>query len=538
MKHTVRLLCVVVFYFSFFITHANTTGPLSGKTFLQPRSVGTNAARELVGWRHYINKKTDKWLYGAFNVTPAYSHTFRPARIAEYFFGCDTITISGSQVTNRDTNHMLADYFGLSPTFFSTVKIKPKLKNTSIDLDLYLGCTSFYVRILAPINWARSNIELHEIVSNNGNSTAFSALYMDTTSITPPVTSFTEAIRGNITFGDLTEGLDVCKISECARNEFHVADVHVAAGWNFISRETGHAGLNLRFVAPTGNRPTGEYMFEPIVGNGHHWEFGFGFTGHVMVWEYGADRSISLYTDLNITHLFDACQRRCFDISIDCCTDMCKQNVSNVASRYILVKEFDANNYIGKLVPLANKTTLNCNVKTGLQFDFVFMVGYTGPMFNWDFGYNGWIRTKESICITDKLEESTIGLKGLQNVDTGAGNSNATQSNATINGNNTGDATPGLFVNQATLVDATSPIFLKNTDLDRKSAANPRAFTHKLFAYIDYHHVTHTCPWINTFFIGAGGEIEFESAHRRRFTKPNKNSLSQWSLWLKTGVAF
>jgi hypothetical protein len=528
---------IIAFCLSSTLLHSGSLQELRGKSFLQSRSVGTNAARELVGWRQYINNRHNTCTFGAFAITPAYAHTYRPSRIAEYFFGSDTIIVSGSQVLNRDTNHILADYFGLSPVFFSKVELKPKLKNGIFDMSFYASYKSLYLRAHAPLNWASSIIELNELVSNDGSTTPFPALYMDTVPTPIPAHSFSRAIHGNVSFGQLTEGLASAIISPCAQHTFHVADVHVAGGWNFIDRDLSHAGINLRFVAPTGNRPTGKFLFEPIAGNGHHWEVGAGFTGHIVIWEYGTDRSISLYSDLNITHLCAARQKRCFDICVGCCKKKQAKIIDNFASRYILAKQFDlAGNYTGSLVPLANRTTLECRVKTGLQFDFVFMAGYTGPQFAWDIGYNGWLRTKESIKITQAIKENSLGLKGLQNVANNSGLINTTQSQATINGNNAGDNNAGLLANQATLADPQSPVFLRNDDIDRKSAANPRSFTHKIFAHIDYHKINLSWRYLDTCFVGIGGEVEFESAHRRSLSKPNKNSLSQWSLWLKTGI--
>lgn len=109
---------------------------------------------------------------------------------------------------------------------------------------------------------------------------------------------------------------------------------------------------------------------------------------------------------------------------------------------------------------------------------------------------------------------------------------------ATINGNNLGNDVPGLLVSQALFADTTSPIFLTNNDIDRKSAANPRAFTHKFFAHLGYHHTQDWWHRVDQWFTGLGAEIEFESAHRRSLSKPNKNSISQWSFWLKTGISF
>lgn len=526
MNYTSWLLCTALFFNTGIF--ADCFQILRGKSFLQPRSVGTDAARELVGLKQYINRYIpDGRLYGVIDVTPGYEQSFRPNRIAEYFFGCDTITISGSQVATRDTNQILADYFGLSPTFLSNIHLKPKLKNTFVDFDVYLGWECFYLRIHAPVNSAQSHIKIEEFVNNDGSDTPFPPLYMDVGAVTEPVKSFSEAIRGGFTFGDMTEPLNFGKISACSISKTTVADVHIALGWNFINREIGHAGFDFLLVVPTGNRPTGEFLFEPIVGNGHHWEAGLGFTGHLIVWEYGAERSIAIYTIFNMTHLFNARQKRSFDL--------CE---NGFASRYILTKEFDENhNYNGTIIPLINRTTLDCKVKTGFQLDFVVMAGYTGSCFDWDLGYNGWMRTKESICITGGIPANMLGLKGLQNVNTTAGVSNATQSRATINGNNICDPQAGLLINQAFLADIDSPVFITQQEINRKSAANPRTFTHKIFGGIDYHH--DVCwAWWRTYFIGIGASAEFESLNPRLVIKANKNSISQWSMWLKTGLAF
>src|SRR5436190_19165459 len=95
--------------------------PLHGKTFLAPRSESVNAARELVLWHRYINQYCQD-CYGAFSVTPEYKHSFRPNRLAEYFWAVDDLVIAGSQVPNRTPEvDILGDYFGLSPSFESTV---------------------------------------------------------------------------------------------------------------------------------------------------------------------------------------------------------------------------------------------------------------------------------------------------------------------------------------------------------------------------------------------------------------------------------
>ena len=45
-------------------------------------------------------------------------------------------------------------------------------------------------------------------------------------------------------------------------------------GNNIIQNDWSHFGFFGVVVVPTGNRPKAKYIFEPLVGNGRHWEVG------------------------------------------------------------------------------------------------------------------------------------------------------------------------------------------------------------------------------------------------------------------------
>ena len=491
--------------------------PLCGRSFLSPRSQSTNAARDIVGWHRFINQ--DKCgFYGALAATPQYGHSYRPKRIAEYFFGNDEICITGSQVANRDCT-ILADYFGLSPIFESCVEISPQIRTGLIDFAGYWGYNSFYIRAHAPVVWTKWDFELCETVKNAGLTTPFPALYMDSGPVDPPIGSFVEALQGGVTFGQVTEGIQFGRVCG-AQSETKLSDIEVALGWNFINHQDGHAGFNLRVTAPAGTRPDGCFLFEPIVGNGHHWELGAGFTSHMVLWERDGDQFINIYFDLNAMHIFKARQRRSFDF----CENF-------ALSRFILLKEFDENrNYIGNTIPAINRTTLCCDVRADVKFDIVIMVSYLRRKLSVDFGYNAWIRSREKIDLIECLPENRFGLKGIQNVAAPIGLSNATQSTATIVGND--------FADQNLVADPNPPVFVNTENINPKSAATPRQFTNKFFAHISYaaNNYCKKTRWVP--YIGIGGEVEFESNRPRKDTQPNKNSISQWALWIKGGTGF
>jgi hypothetical protein len=515
---------------------------LIGTSFFMPRSVSVDSARELTDWHPYINKANQHSIYGAFYANPTYTQSVRPERIAQALFGTNMLAVSGSQVLTREPDDWLADYFGLAPTFHSLVHIKPLIRNALVDFNFYIGRENWYFRAHMPGVWTQWNLDLDEQVA--GTQTAFPAGYMATDSVNPGAQSFTKAMQGTTKFGQMQTPLRAGKI--CGKQtKVGFAEMQLALGYNFVNQENGHAGLNIRGSIPTGTRPTGEFLFEPVIGNGKHAELGVGFTGHVLIWEKDGEQELSFFADVNLTHQFKSHQCRSFDFcatptcSIDSCCTTCASSNSrigsacccppNFASRYILLKEFDAQgDYTNRLIPAVNVTTRYCSVSVDFQADLAAMFGYTYKGFVFDVGYNGWFRSKEKITLTSDLPKNTYALKGIQNV--AAPDQQATQSYATIHGN--------LLEDQDFVADAFPPVFVQK--LDPNSAQSQKALTHKFFAYLGYGFETTYAREPRTYipFLGIGGDIEIEGMNRDSTFHPYKNTLSQWELWLKGGFSY
>ena len=492
--------------------------PLQGKSRLIPRSESVNAARQLVGIHRYMDLYNECGWYGAAAVTPSYAHTFRSRRIAEYFFGTDCLTVQGSQAGKLQDKALLADYFGLSPHFESNLFVDPKIRNFIIDLNAYIGYQSWYFTIDAPWVDTQCNFELSESVFDEDTNSDFPPLYMDTNAVLAPAQSFRQALAGGITYGQVTEPLRYGTVG-CPRTKKSFSEVELSLGYNVINRPNGHVGFNIRGAIPVGNRPDPRYLFAPMVGNGRHGVLGAGFRGHIDIWEGDCEQIIALWCVMNITHLFKTRHIRSFDIC-----------PGRFGSRYMLAKEFDdTGNYNGNTIPLINRTTLACDVSIPGEFDLVIMAAYTNPTITFDLGYNGWIRSHEKIHLIHTLAQDTLALKGIQNAATVVGLSNATQSTATIHGNE--------FVLQAAVADPHPPIFIEPCALDVRSAANPRMFTHKIFGNLQYSFDS-ICGLSYFPFIGIGGQVEFEGLKPRNQIEPNKNSLSQWGIWVKGGCGF
>jgi len=245
---------------------------LQGRSFFSTRSQSVDAARELVGWHKFINRTdTDGW-YTAFSITPEYSRAYRLQRLAEYFFGDHRIAIGGSQVSNRPEIAFLADYFGLSQTFLSSVLVEPDLQNVITDFDWYAGYGPWFFRIHAPAVWTKSMVKLYENIENRGIDTPYPAGYMDFQALQAPFCSFCRAIQGEVSYGQI-QALKEGKMN-VPRIATGLAEIQMALGYNIVRHELGHFGVMLRASAPTGTRPTSEFLFEPIVGNASHDEHG------------------------------------------------------------------------------------------------------------------------------------------------------------------------------------------------------------------------------------------------------------------------
>jgi len=488
--------------------------------------------------------------YGAFAITLEHTRSFRPEHINKFLFGgdlgncCNTLAIQGSDVTDRSSKAWLADYFGLATDFEGCISFCPRIKNVIVDLNLYLGLAECYegmfFRIHAPITWTKWELNMCECIRNSGTNT-FLAGYMSTDEIARGQLpdSFMEAVSGNVMFGDMKSPMKYGLMTNCKLTKVGIADIHASLGWNFKTDEDYHFGFFIHAAAPTGTRPSATYLFEPIVGNGKHWELGLGITSSWIFYrsnEYD-DRYLGIWLDGTFTHLFKTKQCRSFDFC-------CKSN-----SRYMLLQEMmkaDGNltgeaddytpvkyQYAANLIPAINWSTFNVDVKINFQADVVLKFGYVRENWSMDLGYNLWARTGEKFCrecCDDCCNDSCNCPKmyaekgclpvygrwqgeGYNTIPLGNTTSNATISCCgdvdnseeafyTASGNR-----PVLLLPDTTAATSSiQPLLVSNCNLNL--GKSPSAITHKIFWSLNYAWKERGGQeWIP--FIGIGWEVEF-----------------------------
>jgi hypothetical protein len=555
--------------------------------YIAIRSQGFNAARELVGWQSIINRYDMDCVYGAFSITPEYTKTFKDYRLAQALFcdaltcnacdnSCATFLVQGTKVEDRDPKALMAENFYLPTDFSSEITVQPRIDNFLVDFNFYLGldewCNGLYFRVHTPICHTRWNLHFCENIIDSGALNYDPGYFNGTLEGTSPneyginrgkmLNNFEEFIADNraingvsdITFNSLNHAL----ISKCRRTKTRPAEITAALGWNFVNRENGTLGISVRAAAPTGNRPEACYLFEPIVGNGHHWELGGGINSRWSMWKAQDEcDDLSFYFDANVTHLFKTRQCRTFDLN-------CKP-----LSRYMLAMKFTdkvenllagdepqtepSHQFASEYMPVANLTTFPVDVSAAVQADMVFKFAYTHANFQFDVGYNFWARSCLKItngnCCQSNFSENTWALKGdsfmfgftseqgLLNADSGTALS-ATQNDATIfAGTNQWpdgitdiglwNQNPGIDHPEAAFNDepanlytkisgdvaptavntSLEPVFIKESDFDI-DAARTRGMSHKVFTHFGY-------IWQDRQgwqpFLGMGAEVEFAS---------------------------
>lgn len=562
----------------------STTSTVLGTPYFSIRGQHVNAVRDMVGWEELINRCDMDKFYGAGAVTIEYSQSFNSGKIAGDLFGshlnCSgdcgaSLTISGSRAATRGANDWLADYFGLPTDFVSTVSFRPKIKNVVADISFYIGLDEWveglYFRLGLPIAHTKWNLNPRESVTTQGTlgyvngyfsneEVPFGDLltgalsFFDGSSVPtiPLIASGTNVTFQNLQYGKWA-GCGACAAHEKTR----LASVNLEFGYNFACDEDYYFGLYLRACAPSGNKPRGDYLFEPVVGNGGSWELGGGLDAHAVLWRSEeTDSTFSFYLDANVTHLFKACQRRTFDLC------------GKPNSRYMLAERLTSTltpagslagntaagatagtlssfQFVNEFAPVANLTASTVKVSAAVQGDVAFKFCFNnGNGFSWDVGYEFWARSCEKVkkanCATDPLSTETWALKGDAHVYGFRDNTTsfpvalgATESLATINAGTNGfndsitttnDAAirnPGIdnprfavdnSAGDVELLDAPNalqtrtsiqPVLLSDSIVDYSGT---KGLSNKVFTNISYAWVDHE-DWIP--FLGVGGSAEF-----------------------------
>ncbi len=373
------------------------------------------------------------------------AQTFRPERITQCLFGggvenCyQTLCVSGSQTSGRGNRTIvlkehhrkggschtpytqripfsvdwLADYFWLPTDFVSELRFKPVINTyraTPSFHSAYLinDCTALEGEIFLPIEHTTWNIHLAEKVRSRGvNADAagsFAADPIDRTDLLPNARSFFGGSAPAIP-GITVHHLQHAKIASCPQDKTALNCAYMKLGVYSTPGEWLLYGLGAILSAPAGTVPTGEYLFEPLVGDGHYWRYGLEAYMQFHLFNDIARCGWGLLTfETTFTSCAPSSQKRTFDLC----------NSPN--SRYMLIHK--PHDPTPEYSYLANISTLDVKVHIDILFEISATLTYATPRSNWSFGYRFWARSDDSISIPcpEQFPSNTWALKGDSHV--------------------------------------------------------------------------------------------------------------------------
>ena len=481
----------------------------SKKTFLMSRPQGVNLAMEYTTWHDHVyngkkhictnscdrpcvkasapracaprscNPCGPRKINASFQATGFYQDSTNHEQIGKYFGignGKNSFVVGTEAQVTAGTADILNGFLihdnGGQSNLAGKVSFNPHQQAAGVRFDYFQSfntpiCGLFFKARL-PLVSVERDMQLR--VDDSVNS--------------PAGFSLQDFFKGNVEetnagSGNLQDKLTKAKI-DGRRHKFGVADIDLALGHKFVDTDTKHLFLNVGITIPTGSKVRGEFLFEPVVGNGQHFGIGGGLDAGVLLW-CNENASLRFLAAAEYRYLFERTEHRTVGVK-----DL-------PLGYYYLAGE------LGKpadtpLFPAANVLTQGLKVKPGSQFDSLIALSFKSSGFIVDVGYNLFWKDREDVWL--KHWDDDTFIIPVTGFDTNA------------------------------ILDAADAFkTLNKSDLDVSAAATPSLFTHKIFAGLGYTTKVY-CDYPLSF--GVGGSYEFGTSNA---------DLENYAVWAKIAVS-
>ncbi|MCB9493524.1 MAG: hypothetical protein H6679_04595 [Epsilonproteobacteria bacterium] len=269
---------------------------------------------------------------------------------------------------------------------------------------------------------------------------------------------------------------------DCRRSALGVADIDLMLGYKVVHKENAHVFISAGITAPTGNKVRGEYLFEPIYGNGRHISFNANVEVSGRLW-HNKNGRVDGHLVANYRYLAEKTETR--TLSLKCMP----------FSHYFAIGKLNAPAGT-PLFPAANVLTTDLRVKPGSLFDALASLSFCSGGFVVDAGYNMFWKDKESVWLKHWEDDKYALPKAI----------------------------PGFLTINPLEEDAVE-LMINRDVLDVEAARTPALFTHTLGGSLGY--VFSMCGLHSSVAIGASYEFASSNADLERYT-----------VWGKMGFAF
>ena len=520
------------------LTAGNLTAEVSvSANLFLGRSFSANITREML-MTGPNNQFSNGGINGFFAIDAAYQRAWQQSEtqgIGAYPFWSQTNSMTVGNYSGE--SNIDAYQFGLGPVNTTgSISLNPIIYQNGSDFMFYVRGKQYgwspFAKIKSAITAMVVNPGLTEPVAVTPQPYAPGALQTSSTlAYTPaPSTSMIQAFAGvtgtqkaRDDFRPMQYGL----INGTQSTGAHFSDTEMTVGYNYTCDETDNTvSFGLRVTAPTGVKPDGVYILQPINGRGGNWGVGFYLAGEYQVWHNEPqEHALKLNFMSNGIHLCSAEVIRSYDLT-----------ANGHGSKYLLVADYQNGVYQNSVQNLVNLSTLTSTSSFAFEGDAALGISYSHRGFSVDLGYEAWGRTAEKLTISENVVNNRYAVLGRQPVgydNLGAENPvNACQPLAMINLSNPNVAqaipsTDATVTSQSSIVNATvAANRISGTNaLNTAITAQYAAVTSKIFAKIGYNwRESQCCPYLNLV-----GECEWSNI--------SNNALPQWGIVLMGGIS-
>ena len=335
------------------------------------------------------------------------------------------------------------------------------------------GSTGFWFEGSLPVEHVQNYVKLTETISDDGGGPR-DELGLDNS---PRVGTMTAAFaQKNWFFGRIPNK----KISR-----WGVADIELKIGYNSVSCETYSINSYVGLIFPTGTRVRGRVLWEPIIGNNHHFGLSFGNSFAFEIFSYGR-HAIQMYVDSDTRYLVSNYQVRSFDYNGRPWGRYMESYKSSEQAAAAAASN-DQNSGTSGINLSTRCVRVSPHLSSTINTGFQLTRQCESTCWLLEAGYNFWARQAEHIDFECSNTISSSAFKGVNGMGT-------TTVARTIKNN---------FENSVFTLEQRYAS-KSNCDIDLESASHPAAISNTVFGTLGYRWDSE-CPS----FIAIGGSYEF-----------------------------
>jgi hypothetical protein len=447
---------------------------------------------------------------GALDVVAYGGQSTKGRELAQYFMpNCKPVLTVNSLVqsppdaTTVPFADLMAQNFNVftaNGEFESTVSFCAKHTEAGLGLHYKHGfwynddsTKWWYLDVTLPITTVSNTFQINENVTNTGGGVS---------AVVPgAVANMAEAFNQS--------AWNYGRVNGCKMKKTGVADMQIALGWQWAYTDCCQAASFVGVLAPTGNKPCGQFVFEPVVGHGGSVGLFWGSEGGYNFWN-SCDDSWHLSFDWAVfsLYLFKTKQVRSFDLKGKPWSRY-QEVYANLAQAEAAADAEDAN----LSTPGINVFTQCVCVTPGFQYNATTALVFdTNCGFESEVGWNFFAREAECIkanWVTGPAIKKTTGAgetNPIRNI------SNSYLSNLT-------------FTDEVALANYDFSV-IQASDLDLQSAAHPAGITFLVYGSLGWRWDEACLPTR----VSLGGSYEFPGN--------SFGTMKRWTLWGKVGFSF